>query len=317
MPSIHVIVVNWNSGRLLAEALQALSRSELGGLQLRVTVVDNGSTDGSAAISGLPLSLEILENADNRGFAAACNQGAQGSDADYLLFLNPDTRVEADSLRVAVGALENQASAGVGVVGVQLIDDSGAVARSCARFPGLRHFAWQALGLARSFPRVFPGVTIGTWDHLESRVVDHVIGAFYLMRRELFQRLSGFDERFFVYLEDLDFSLRARQLGACCYYSTETHAYHQGGGTSDRVRGQRSFYSMQSRLRYVRKHLGAPSLAAMCLITFSAELAARVVASMVRRQGTNLHDVFVGYRLLLVSMLRGQFNSHRQQVASQ
>jgi GT2 family glycosyltransferase len=84
--------------------------------------------------------------------------------------------------------------------------------------------------------------------------VDHVIGAFFCVRRELFEDLGGFDERFFVYLEDLDFSLRARKTGRTAYYLADAAAFHKGGGTSEQVKAHRLFYSLRSRLLYAFKH---------------------------------------------------------------
>jgi GT2 family glycosyltransferase len=129
--------------------------------------------------------------------------------------------------------MKQSENADVGICGIQLQDDSGHIARSCARFPSLRIFAMQALGLNtlpwfRSW-----GMHMLEWDHGKTREVDHVIGAFYLMRRALFESLGGFDERFFVYLEDLDFSLRARKAGWSSVYLATTQAFHAGGGVSN------------------------------------------------------------------------------------
>src|SRR5660398_194498 len=110
---------------------------------------------------------------------------------------------------------------------------------SCARFPCVSGFLAHAVGLDRSFPRL--GHFMAEWDHLANRQVDHVIGAFFLVRRGLFEQLQGFDERFFVYFEDVDFSCRAKQSGWKSYYLADTQAFHAGGGTSNQVKAQRSF----------------------------------------------------------------------------
>src|SRR5437660_9499647 len=99
-PCIHVVIVNWNSGAQLKECLASFAAVASDEVAVRVTVVDNASSDGSAdgleGVTSVPLA--IVRNADNRGFGAACNQGAAGSNADYLLFLNPDTRLMPGSL---------------------------------------------------------------------------------------------------------------------------------------------------------------------------------------------------------------------------
>ena len=103
MPSVHVVIVNWNAGTQLQECLQSFAAVAADDVTLwRVSVVDNASTDGScdALVAAASLPLALIRNAENRGFGAACNQGAAGSDADYLLFLNPDTRLMPGNLEL-------------------------------------------------------------------------------------------------------------------------------------------------------------------------------------------------------------------------
>ena len=98
------------------------------------------------------------------------------------------------------------------------------------------------LGLSRLSPH-FPGLFMRDWAHGDSRPVDHVMGAFTLMRRSLFDSLLGFDERFFMYLEDLDFSLRAGRAGWRSFYLAEARVYHKSGGTSEQIKGRRAVLS--------------------------------------------------------------------------
>src|SRR5436190_1030687 len=114
-PTIHIVIVNWNSGRQLQECLasfEAVSRHKIS--LIAVTVVDNASTDSSA--DGLTCSapLWIIRNAENRGFASACNQGAAGTQADFLLFLNPDTQLMPASLERPTDYLQAPEHATVG-----------------------------------------------------------------------------------------------------------------------------------------------------------------------------------------------------------
>ncbi|MFN2572496.1 MAG: glycosyltransferase, partial [Gemmatimonadales bacterium] len=133
---LDIVIVNWNSGTQLRRCLESIPAAERRGLEIRrVTVVDNASSDHSAdALDDLPLPLVCIRNATNRGFAAACNQAARGSPAAYLLFLNPDATVGKDALAAPIHFLEQPAHGTVGIVGVQLRDEKGVVARGCARF---------------------------------------------------------------------------------------------------------------------------------------------------------------------------------------
>jgi N-acetylglucosaminyl-diphospho-decaprenol L-rhamnosyltransferase len=298
--SVDVVIVNWNAGRQLADCLAALAASTKGSFAFgRVVVVDNASSDGSVDdLHGNELPLSVIRNHENRGFGAACNQGAEGSEADYLLFLNPDARVAPDSLDRAVSLLRDPAHGTTGICGIQLVDETGHVSRSCARAPTPRHFLYTSLGLDRFSPRLFASHAMAEWDHLQSRAVDHVIGAFFLVRGELFRALNGFDERFFVYLEDLDFSARAKKSGFGSYYLTEARAYHKGGGTSERVKAARLFYATRSRVQYAYKHF--PRTVAM-MVTVPALLIEpfiRIAFAAARGRVDEISEVIEAYRQL-------------------
>ena len=296
VPSLDIIVVNWNAGDQLRRCLGTVNERG-GGFRLRrVVVVDNASTDGSA--DGLDLLSTVITNAENRGFGAACNQGADGSDADYLLFLNPDTILEADSLSRPIEWMERAANADVGVCGIRLVDDDGVTCRNCTRLPTPAHFASQMLGLSRLFPRRFPTHFMEEWDHAESRDVDHVMGAFYLIRGNLFRRLGGFDERFFVYLEDLDLSLRVRRSGSRIHYLADARAYHRGGGTSEQVKAKRLFYSLRSRILYGFKHFRWTAAVALMAGTLLLEPWPRLVLAAFRRSPSAAKETIGGFAAL-------------------
>src|SRR5437660_966325 len=283
-PRLDIIIVNWNTGPLLRACLQSIRTADQAGFQLReIVVVDNASADDSArALEAPGLPVRLLRNPVNRGFAAACNQAALQSSADYLLFLNPDARLTRDSLSVPLAFLEQGANQGVGIVGIKLLDDSGRVARSCARFltPGM--ILRKMFGLERLFGPTLPSHFMTEWDHNDSREVDHVTGAFFLVRRVLFERLGGFDERFFVYLEDLDFSLRAKQAHWASVYVADATAYHVGGASSAPIRARRLYYALHSRILYVYKHFGWWIGTGLTLATLLVEMFTRLGSALAR-----------------------------------
>ena len=299
-PSLDIIIVNWNSGDQLRRCLASIAKADQGSFDLnRVCVVDNASGDNSLGdMEKCDLPIQVIRNGINRGFAAACNQGAANSDTDYLLFLNPDTRLNADSLTKPLAFMQNAIARNIGVVGIQLVDDSGEISRSCARFPTLGLFFSKALGLDRMFPRYFPGNFILEWDHRKSKEVDHVMGAFFLVRRSLFESLNGFDERFFVYFEDLDFSFRAYQAGWKDFYLAEARVYHKGGGASAQVKSTRLFYSLRSRILYGYKHFGPGGATGLALGTLLLEPLTRLVWATARRSGSEAIETARGYLML-------------------
>jgi len=222
--------------------------------------------------------LTIIHNADNRGFGAACNQGAAGSDADYLLFLNPDTRLMPGSLERPARYLQSPEHSAVGIVGIQLLDADGHVARNTARTPTTLSMIGNSLGLDRLVPSLFPPHFVTEWAHDETREVDQVMGAFFLVRRSVFERLGGFDERFFVYYEDLDFAARARALGLRSVYLASAQAFHRGQGTTENATERRTFHFSRSKILFARKHFNAISAYAVIAVTLTLEPLARMLA---------------------------------------
>ncbi len=300
LPTLDIVIVNWNAGHLLQECVESVTRSaQLGFVVSRVVVVDNGSIDGSVeGLDRFPLPLTLLRNRENRGFASACNQGAEGSRADYLLFLNPDIVLEKQSLSRAIAWMECPRGRATGILGIQLLDEEGRVSRTCARFPRPRHFLSQMLGLSRISSRLFSTHLMLEWDHQQNREVDHVMGAFFLIRRRLFEALKGFDERFFVYLEDLDLSLRARRAGWHSYYLADALAWHKGGGTSEQVMARRVFYSLQSRILYGFKHFSRPAATGLLLGTLVLEPLARMVPALCNRSPATAGETIQAFFLL-------------------
>jgi GT2 family glycosyltransferase len=222
--------------------------------------------------------------------------GARVSSSACLLFLNPDTELELDSLTVPLAFLEKPENGRIGIVGIQLLDDQKLIARSCARFPTLGSMAMRVLGIDTVVPRV--GYPMTDWDHTSNRQVDHVIGAFYMVRRSLFDALGGFDERFFVYLEDLDFSLRANERGWGSAYLVEARAHHVGGGTSRQIKARRLFYALRSRIAFVNKHFGFAGATGLTLATLLVEPFPRLLRALLRGKPAEAGQTLVAFGLL-------------------
>jgi N-acetylglucosaminyl-diphospho-decaprenol L-rhamnosyltransferase len=279
-PTIHVVIVNWNSGPQLRECLRSFDSISNDEIALTAaTIVDNASADHSADELTCVALLNVIRNAENRGFAAACNQGAAGVRADFLLFLNPDTRLMGGSLERPACYLQAPEHASVGIVGIQLLDPAGNIARNTARAPSAWSMAGSSIGLDRLLPSMFPSHFVTEWPHDDTRIVDQVMGAFFFVRRSVFEALGGFDERFFVYYEDMDFAVRARKLGWSSVFLSGAQAFHRGQGTTDAATERRMFYFARSRILYARKHFGAFGAAAVTLSTLLFEPLGRLAAS--------------------------------------
>lgn len=305
-PTTSVVIVNWNAGDQLRDAVASVAQYHAG-LVTQVVVVDNHSADDSlerldTIASALPFRLDVVRNTANAGFGAACNQGARLCTGNFMLFLNPDALFYENSLPNSLQFMLSPENADVGICGVQLIDEHQHVSRTCARFPSLAVLAAQAIGLNK-----LPGLRhwsmhMGDWDHARTATVDHVIGAFYLIRADLFRSLGGFDERFFVYLEDLDLSLRVRQAGWRSIYLAEAQAFHAGGGTSRQIMGRRLFYSLRSRLQYGFKHFSPLKAWALVVVTVAIEPWSRSAFSLLRGGVKDLRSTLEGYTMLWMAL---------------
>ena len=312
--AVDVVLVNWNAGRLLVEAVTSIAQYH-SNLVSSVIVVDNASTDNSLerieTLADLPFPLLLVHNAENRGFGAACNQGATLATSEYLLFLNPDTRLFEHSLSFPLAFMEDANNQSVGICGLQLIDERGEISRSCARFPTASMIFYKISGLDKLFPARFQSYFMDEWGHSENREVDHVIGAFFLLRRRMFERLNGFDERFFVYLEDLDFSLRAKKAGWASYYLADARAYHKGGGTSEQVKAKRLFYSLRSRILYGYKHFSSAQATLLLMGTLCFEPLTRLMFNLLKGSFKGVIETLNGY-LLLYRALPGLIRAVRE-----
>lgn len=296
---INIVIVNWNAGQQLVDAVVSIDQHNQN-LITSVIVVDNISTDDSLvrveALTDLSFDLQIIRNTENRGFGVACNQGAALATSEYFLFLNPDTLLFENSVKVALAFMQQPENARIGIVGIQLLDEENHISRSCARFPSVVGLVTHSIGLDRIFPRLSHFMV--EWDHATTRQVDHVIGAFFLVRRNVFETLQGFDSRFFVYLEDLDFSKRAKTLGWSSFYLAEARAYHAGGGTSRQVKARRLFYSLRSRILYVFKHFNPLGAFLVLTVTLLLEPLSRTAFAVVRRSWSSLKETWSAYVML-------------------
>ena len=306
-PTLDVIIVNWNTGDDLRACLKSLANTNRSTLTVnRVVVVDNASTDGSVEhLDAGDLRLAVIRNHENRGFAAACNQGAAGSTSDYVLFLNPDTLLPREALEVPVQFLEGPANRDIGICGVQMVDHQGLPSTSCARFPTPAVIIGEATGLSRILPTVFKPQLIEPRKGETSRDVDQIIGAFFLVRGDLFRRLGGFDERFFMYSEEIDLSYRAAQQGLRSYLLADVTVAHAGGRSSDQVRAARLFYMLRSRTKYGFKHYTPAVARLLAALTMVVELPLRLMRGVVRFSPTECLETLRAYRLLVVYWTRG------------
>jgi N-acetylglucosaminyl-diphospho-decaprenol L-rhamnosyltransferase len=246
--ALAVVIVNYNTGEWLGRCLRALEAARRD-LAVEVVVIDNASADRSADVAERLPGVRLIRNPANRYLSPAWNQGAEATDAPYLLFLNPDTEWFAgslgDLLRVAHADRE------AGIVGPMLRNVDGTVYASGRRFPGLVDgLGHTFVSLVRSDNRFARRYRMDDWDRTTPRVVDWVSGACMLMPRAAFDAVGGFDERFPLYAEELDIATRLGDAGWHVLFTPGVEVIHAVGVSTGGDRRPRGLLVMHSTSLY-------------------------------------------------------------------
>jgi len=264
-PRVTVVVPSWNTRELLALCLESvISTGE--GVDCEILVVENASSDGSAELArGFHPSVRLIENANNVGFARACNQGIAASRAPYLLFLNSDARLLPGTLSALVELATLHPRCGV--AGVQVRDGSGGFQASHARFPSWSQELLMLSGLGRLlYGSTYP--SHGPDEARGARSVDWVSGACLFGRRAALDAVGGFDEDYFMYGEEMDLCYRMRRSGWEVWYEPAARAIHLGGGSSSRRTLEREADLYCGRVRFFRRHRGARAAAVLTAMIY-------------------------------------------------
>ncbi|MCC6155048.1 MAG: glycosyltransferase family 2 protein [Candidatus Hydrogenedentes bacterium] len=268
--NVDVIVVSYNTRDLLRACLQSVARAATEIEGLRAFVVDNASSDGSPDLvrDEFP-SIQLIGLDTNIGFGPANNRGMRAGNGEYLLFLNSDAELAPGALQALQSFLE--ANPNAVIAGPRLEYPDGRFQLSCRRFPTFLRSLWNTAGLQRRFAGQF--ASLQSWlaesDHVEGAKVDMVSGACFLARRDYMESIGGFDERIFLYEEEMDVMLPASRMGKDVLYCAEARViHHHGASSGEHQASDASLYHLyRSKYFTFRKHYGA----AYAILTFLAD----------------------------------------------
>lgn len=247
MALVDIVVVSYNSRSYLRACVEPLCRLA----EAQVVVVDSASTDRTLeGVANLDVATVPLR--ENLGFAHACNVGWRVGEAPFVLFLNPDARIDEQSLRRLVEAVETDPT--IGAAAPRIVGEDGSIDFSLRRFPRLRSTYAQALFLHRLFPKEewSDEVVRDRRAYDQPGSPDWVSGACLLVRRAVLEHLGGLDEGFFLYCEDIDLCHRIRDAAFDIRYEPNAVATHTGGASAART----ALFPIlaTSRARYAEKH---------------------------------------------------------------
>ena len=260
MARVDVIVVCWNDKEKIATALDsvfALSEVRDDPAFANVVVSDNGSSDGSREFIAERYGgrVRIVENGENLGFAAACNRAFAVTSSEYVFLLNPDAELKDGALREIVAFMDDNPRCGI--AGSRIYNYDGSVQQSLGEFDTwagafLRSSAWGEWPVFRRFAN---GAALRGFEYDAPRRVDLAIGAALAIRRTALAQIGPFDERFFLYHEEVDFAKRAADAGWETWFVPASEAVHEGMGSA---RGQYNVEKRKqsSRRKYWIKHHG-------------------------------------------------------------
>ena len=282
---VGAVIVTYNSRECVGRAIDSCLREGL-----KVVVIDNDSKDGTPdAVASHP-QVDLVRNTENRGFAAAVNEGFRRLDTECVLLLNPDAE-----LTTSVVAMERELR-DVAAVGGSLVGSDGEpqIGFTIRRFPTAAVLALEALGINRIWRgnpvnRKYRGLDL---DLNFPADVDQPAGAFLMVRRDAWERIGGFDERFFpVWFEDVDFCLRLKSAGYRIRYTPESVALHEGGHSIGRISDDsRQLYWYGSLLKYVAKHFETGGKRVVCAAIVLGGVMRMIAAVLLERK---VHPVVV------------------------
>ncbi len=246
MPKVTIIILTYNSAGFIKKLLESIKRQHKDLSGLEIIIVDNDSNDKTieeVLNAKLQTSdFKLIRNKENVGFAKGINIGAEKATGDFLLFINPDTEFEKGDIwkMTEVFAIHKE----VGIVGGKLLKNNGKVEKSAGNFFGFFETIIMAFGLDEVF-----GVRTSP-EKLTK--VGFVSGGFLMIKKDLFEKLGGFDENFFMYIEDMDLCKRAKEEGFSTYFTPDVVLVHASHGSSNRSFAIENIY--KSIIYYHEKH---------------------------------------------------------------
>jgi len=241
--TLSIIIPSYNTEKLLACCLHSIYR-QTKETDYEVIVVDNGSNYNIKhqirQLADKKLKIKLIQNQCNLGFAKACNQGLKKTAGDYILFLNSDTIILDEAIDKAVNLLKKNKN--IDILGCQLLNSDKTIQPSAGYLPKLRQIFYMMffiddLPFLKEIIKPFHQQAIAFYQ--KDRAVDWVTGAFLLVRREVVDKIKGFDEDYFMYAEEVDFCYRAKKAGFGIFYTPSARIIHLKEA-SPRLPGERA-----------------------------------------------------------------------------
>jgi GT2 family glycosyltransferase len=268
---LSICVVNYKAGHVLEDCLKSIYQNTYS-IQFEIMVVDNNSQDGTVeAVTNHFPKIHLIINEKNVGFSRANNQALRASKGKYILWLNPDTVLLPNALDTLVEFMTSCPE--VGIVGPKVLNSDGTLQGQCRRgLPTPWAIFCYLSGLSKLFPKNkrFAQYLMTYRDENVSHEVNAVSGSCLMVRREVMDQIGLLDEDYFMYGEDLDYCLRAKQAGWKVYYVPQAQVIHYGGAASKKRPFRATYEFHRAMWVYYRKHLAQKYLFFINWLIFGA-----------------------------------------------
>ncbi len=291
--TLSVVIVNYNVKYYLEQCLESVFASELNGAEMEVIVIDNASKDGSQEyISSRFPQVKYVYSEENMGFSRANNCAFEMVKGDFVLMLNPDTMVGERVFSQVIAFMKAHENAGA--VGVKMINSEGVFLPESKRgVPTLWVSFCKFAGLCKLFPKskFFNGYYLGFLNENETQKVPVLAGAFIMTKRSVLDRVGGLDERFFMFGEDIDFSVRISEAGYDLYYYPVKILHYKG----ESCKKNRSVFVMQfydAMVLFYKKYYGKKWWEIIPIVWLGAQIGKMI--SMVKGLFTDRETTFSG-----------------------
>ncbi len=265
---LSIIIVNYNVKEFIQNLLHSVFKAGCN-LKYEIIIIDNASDDGSADfIKEKFPNVNLISNKQNIGFGKANNIGLAAAKGKYILLINPDTLIREDTLEKMISFFESSPDAGL--AGCKILNPDGSLQLACRRsFPGPWTSFCKVTGLSSLFPhsRLFARYNLTYLDENRTYEVDAISGSFMMMKKEVYEKIGGFDEQFFMYGEDLDLCYRIQKAGWKVYYTPGTQIIHYKGESTRRSSLDETKIFYEAMNLFVKKHLSSSILVETILKT--------------------------------------------------
>jgi hypothetical protein len=263
---LSIIIVNYNVKEFLQNLIHSIEKASAR-ISKEIIVVDNASDDGSIEFLKEKFAqIRLISNNSNLGFGKANNLGMKEAAGKYFLLINPDTIVAEDTFDKMIKFFEEHSD--VGLAGCKILNPDGSLQLACRRsFPGPWTSFTKVTGLSNLFPKskLFARYNLTYLDENQTYEVDAISGSFMMLRKEVYEKVGGFDEQFFMYGEDLDLCYRIQKAGFKVFYFHDTQIIHYKGESTKRsnIDEAKMFYNAMHL--FVKKHLSSSLLVELIL----------------------------------------------------